>query len=65
MELKTATEPTNIIWENRFLPQYKKILSTIKFIILVSLLLFCTFAVTFKVNARSDDYNLKYTSMDC
>lgn len=65
MEFKPATEPTNIVWENRFVPQHKKIISTIKFVILVTLLLFCTFAITFKVDARSDDYELKYSQMDC
>ena len=63
--LKEATEPTNIIWENRHFTEKERWTRKIHAMLLIFLLVFASFAVIYYVKVTALNIALKYPSVDC
>jgi len=63
--VQAATEPTNIIWENRELTTLQIVLRTFKVLFYCSVLLVVSFVVIFMCQQYSVYFQLKYPPVDC
>lgn len=64
-KFQEATEPTNIIWENRYVSNYSRTKRAIYFTVVLSILFACTFAATFAIKSQADKIKTKYESATC
>ena len=62
---KKASEPTNIIWENRENSKSKKRFNTLKVLSLVFLILFLSFWMVFELKKQAIENNKKYRAVNC
>jgi len=65
LKLTEATEPTNIIWENRYVDRLTLIKRVILFAVVVSVLFAFTFGCTFYLKAQAEKASDKYTQSTC
>ena len=60
MQLKAATEPTNIIWENRQHSTASRVIKTIFVILVIICLLAISFSIILLLKQKSRESNNKY-----
>ena len=63
--MKEATEPTNILWENRHFTDQERWTRTIHALLLIFLLVFASFAIIYYVKVTALLIALKYPNVDC
>jgi hypothetical protein len=60
-----ATEPTNIIWENRFLTKGQRFRRTMEVSALIVLMILVSFTIIFACKSFSAAFAQKYPAVDC
>ena len=65
MKVKPATEPTNIIWENRQHTTASRIFKTIFVILVIIFLLAISFSIILLLKQKSRESNSKYAQQSC
>lgn len=65
LKLTEATEPTNIIWENRHIRGFRLCRRAISAIIVVTFVLVISFAVIYAFKKISIKYDNKFPRVDC
>jgi hypothetical protein len=60
-----ATEPTNIIWENRFLTPGERFTRSVKVSIIILILVLISFSIIFACKSFSTAFLQKYPQVDC
>ena len=63
--VKEATEPTNIIWENRHFTSAQRFRRAIHASLLIALLLLISFAIIKKNKKKTNNKMLKYSTLNC
>jgi len=64
-EIEPATEPTNIIWENRHITTGQMVRRSIVSGIIILVLLLCSFIIIFMAKRVSIKANQVYPNVDC
>lgn len=65
IEIQEASEPTDIIWENRhFTPKQRTIKKVIVWTVIVFMLMI-SFFIIFTCKKRGDDFKNRYGKKDC
>jgi hypothetical protein len=60
-----ATEPTNIIWENRYLTPRQRFTRALKVSGIILILILISFTIIFVCKKFSSAYSEKYPAVDC
>jgi hypothetical protein len=60
-----ATEPTNIIWENRFLTKRQRFSRSIKVAFIILILVLVSFSIIFTCKSFSTAFTQKYPQVEC
>lgn len=65
INIEEASEPTDIIWENRHFTSWDRLIRTIYVVCVVAVLLFISFMLIFMCSKKSVEGVLKYPKVDC
>ena len=65
VKIEEASEPTDIIWENRHFTSFDRFIRTCMVVIIVAILLSGSFVIIFKCSLASTKPLLKYPSINC
>lgn len=65
LEFDDASEPTDIIWENRHFTSWDRLRKTIVVVIAIGILLACSFLLIFIFSKQADKARTKYPVVNC
>lgn len=65
LEIEEATEPTDIIWENRYFTDSQRRNKKLIVSMIIFVMLMCSGAVIFKLSTKSRILKMKYPITDC
>ena len=65
IEMEPATEPSDIIWENQNIPEYRKFIKKIIVISIIVGLLIASFFVIYKVQRKAMLLRFKFPEQHC
>jgi len=65
LEIEEATEPTDIIWENRYFSEAQRTNKKLCVSIIIFIMLMCSGGIIFKLSTKSRILKMKYPITDC